>query len=240
MSKITPLLFFLISGICFSQTKLIHGKVLYLNTYQENIDIINFNSKYMTQTNNSGDFTIEAKVGDVLIFMSERFVDQKYKLTSEDFKKPVLTITLVQKPIPLNEVEIAQVKAVKVKSVSYNDVKMAKIQKDASRPKVEGVYTGEMVNGVDFIQIGKMIGKLFKSDKSKEKKTEVVSFKDYAKSNFNESFFSKTLKVAPEDTARFIEYCDADPKSKTVIATDDELTILEFLLTKKAEFDKLK
>ena len=241
MSKLTSILFLLISFLGFSQNEqLISGKISYQNSFQKNIDVINVTTKKATQTNDLGAFIIEAKVDDILVFMSENFVDQKYKLTQEDFEKKILVITLIEKPIPLEEVEITKVKAIKLASVSYNDSKIAKIQKDAAKPKVIGVYTGEMVNGVDFIQIGKMIGKLFKSNKPATVKTESISFKDYAKANFNESFFSKTLKLKPDETSRFLDYCEADPKSKTAIASNDELTILEFLLTKKAGFDKLK
>lgn len=241
MSKITSILFLFISCLGFSQNEqLVSGKVSYQNSYQKNIDVINFTTKKATHTNDLGAFTIEAKLNDILIFMSEDFVDQKYKLTQEDFEKKILVITLIEKPIPLEEVEITQVKAIKLASVSYSDAKIAKIQKDAAKPKVLDVYTGEMVNGVDFIQIGKMIGKLFKSNKPKEVKTEPIGFKEYAKANFNESFFSKTLKLKPDETQRFLEYCEADPQSKTSIASNDELTMLEFLLTKKAGFDKLK
>jgi hypothetical protein len=148
---------------------------------------------------------------------------------------------MVEKPIPLEEVEIQQIKKIKVAAVSYNDIKMTQIQKDAARPKVEGVYTGEMINGVDFVQIGKMIGKLFKGKNLKKDTTEEAKgFKEYALANFNPSFFSKTLKLKSEETIRFLEYCESDPKSKTAIESNDELTILEFLLTKKGEFNKLK
>jgi hypothetical protein len=242
MSKFTTLLFLLISYISFSQTEqLISGKVSYQETFQKNIDVINFTSKKITQTNALGAFSIEAKVNDVLIFMSDNFIDQKYKLTAEDFEKKVLSITLIEKPIPLEEIEIQQVKQLKIAAVSYNDMKMTKIQKDAARPKVEGVYTGEMVNAVDFIQLGKMVGKLFKSNKPKAKKAaETVSFKEYATTNFNPTFFYKTLKLKPEETSRFLEYCQSDPKSTTTVESSYELTVLEFLLAKKAEFDKLK
>jgi hypothetical protein len=242
MSKITSILFLLVSYACFSQNvKLIHGKISYQDSYQKNIDVINFSTRKLTQTNTLGEFTLEAKVGDALIFMSENFADQKYILKQEDFDKSILIIKLVEKPIPLEEVEIAQVKAIKVAGVSYNDVKIAKIEKDATRPKVNDVYTGEMINGVDFIQLGKMVGKLFKSKKPKiEKTAETLSFKDYAKTNFNDSFFTKTLKLQPADTYRFLEYCQSDPESKTVIEKNDELAMLEFLLVKKSQFDKLK
>ena len=220
--------------------QVISGKVSYQDTFQKNIDVINFTTKKITQTNALGAFSIEAKVGDELIFMSDNFADQKYKLTSEDFQKKILIITLVEKPIPLEEVEIQQVKQIKIAAVAYNDIKMTKIQKEAARPKSD-VYTGEMINGVDFIQLGKMLGKLFKSKNPKSKvKEEPMAFKDYALTNFNPSFFSKTLKLKPEETSRFLDYCQTDSKSKTAIESNDELAILEFLLLKKGEFDKLK
>lgn len=240
MTKISTFFFLLFSCTCLSQTtKLIRGQVSYQGSYQQNIEVINYNTKKMTRTNTLGQFEIEAKVGDVLVLLSSHFTDQKYTLSAEDFDKGSVFIKLSENPIPLKEIEILQVKAIKLESVSYNELKMTQIEKQSNAPKVQGVYTGEIENGIDFIQIGKMIGKLFK-DKPKEEKQEAIPFKLYAKSNFNESFFSNTLKVKPEDTGRFLAYCEADPKSKTVTEKNDELAILEFLLTKKAEFDQLK
>jgi len=240
--KTTFLYFCLLAcSLGFSQKeKTIHGKVSFQDTYQKNIDVINFTTRKITQTNDRGEFLIDAKIDDVLIFMSENFVDQKYRLTAEDFEKKTILIKLVEKPIPLDEVEITQVKAIKVAGVSYNDAKMTKIEKDAVKPKVENVYTGEIINGVDFMQLGKMVGSLFKSKKPKEAQQKPIPFKDYAKANFKESFFTKTLKLEPGDKERFIDFCDSDPNSKTVIAKNDELAILEFLMNKKSEFDKLK
>nr|WP_294773579.1 hypothetical protein [uncultured Flavobacterium sp.] len=241
MTKISTFFFLLFSCTCLSQTtKLIRGQVSYQGSYQQNIEVINYNTKKMTRTNTLGQFEIEAKVDDVLVLLSSHFTDQKYTVTAEDFDKAGVFIKLSENPIPLKEVEILQVKAIKLESVSYNELKMAQIEKQSNAPKVQGVYTGEIENGVDFIQIGKMIGKLFKGNKPKEEKQEAIPFILYAKANFNESFFTKTLKVKPEDTGRFLAYCEADPKSKTVTQKNDELTILEFLLTKKAEFDQLK
>lgn len=240
MSKITSLLFLLISCISYSQTeKLIHGKVSYQDSYQKNVDVINFTTKKMTNTNVSGEFDIHAKIGDALILMSENFADQKYILTKEDFEKGSVLIKLIEKPIALDEVEIKLVKDLKMATVSYNDIKMTKIEKEQARPKNTDVYTGEMINGMDFVQIGKMIGKLFKSKKPKTSTTE-VTFTEYSKANFNPSFYTKTLKLKTEDTSRFIDYCQADSKSKTAMESNNELTILEFLMEKKTEFDKLK
>lgn len=241
MSKITSLFFLLISFAAFSQTeKLIHGKVSYQDSYQKNVDVINFTTKKITQTNVSGEFEIHAKMGDALILMSEDFADQKYYLTEKDFENGTVLIQLIEKPIPLNEVEIRQVKAIKLESVTYEGIKMAQLEKQQTNPVNTSVYTGEMPLGADFVQIGKMIGKLFKSKKPKTEKQEPIPFKDYAEANFNPAFYSKTLKLKSEDIKRFLEFCEADPKSKTVTKDNDELAILEFLLEKKTAFDKLK
>ena len=224
----------------FSQSaKNIHGKVSYQDSYQKNVDVINFSTKKITQTNTLGEFDIMVQVNDILIFMSESFIDQKYTVTAQDYEKGAVIIKLVEKPILLKEIEITQLKAIK-EEMSQVDIKTAKIQKDARMPRNKEIYTGEIENGVDFVMIGKMIGKLFKSKDPKPKTEEQITFTEYAKANFNESFFSKTLKLKPEETSRFLAYCEADPKSKTAIESNDELTILEFLLTKKNEFDKLK
>lgn len=240
MSKFTLSFFLFLSFATYSQSsKLIQGKVNYQGSYQKNIDVINFTTKKTTQTNTSGEFQIEAKINDVLVLMSENFADQKYKLTLEDFEKDILKINLTEKPIALEEVEIEHVEPIKRLTVSYEDIKTVQINKDAERPKNKDIYTGEIVNAMDFIEIGKMIGKLFKNKKPKTKIEPTVTFKEYALTNFNETFFITTLKLKPDETSRFLEYCQADPNSKLVIETNDELAILEFLMKKKIDFDKL-
>ncbi|MDN3678137.1 hypothetical protein QWY90_12555 [Flavobacterium paronense] len=241
MAKIISILFLLLSCNCFSQNqKLIHGKVSYQDSYQINVDVINFDTKKITQTNSLGEFDIEAKINDVIVFMSENFADQKYTLTAEDFEKSYFLIKLIEKPIPLEEVEIRQIKAIKMEATSYNGIKMAQLEKQQSNPVNKDIYTGEIPLGMDLIQIGKMIGKLFKHKSVQiADKEGPLSFKEYAKANFEETFFSKTLELKNEEIPRFLDYCQSDPQSKTVIEKD-ELTILEFLLTKKAEFKKIK
>jgi transcription antitermination factor NusG len=241
MPKIIFLLFFSISCVCFSQNqKLIHGKVSYQDSYQKNVDVINFTTKKLTQTNTLGAFDIEAKVDDVIIFMSDSFADQKYTLTAKDFEKGELLVNLIEKPVPLDEVVIRQIKAIKIDATSYNGIKMAQLENQQSNPVNKDIYTGEIPLGMDFIQIGKMIGKLFKSKNPKPKTPEEkISFKEYAKVNFDDSFFFNTLELKKEQVPRFLDYCDADPQSKTV-TEKDELAILEFLLTKKAGFKELK
>lgn len=241
--KLLLLLLLSLSFFCFSQTeKLISGKVSCQGDFIKGVDVINFNSKKNTTTTEFGDFFLIAKANDVLVFISEAYLDKQIIVTQNEIDKNNLVISLIKKPIELKEVEITKTMSLKV-DANYNDFNSIKLEKQQARPTNGSVYTGEIVNGMDFVEIGKMIGRLFKSKapKSKpKKKQEKIEFKDYAKSNFNESFFSKTLALTPDEIHRFLEYCEADPNSKTIIEKNDELSILEFLLTKKEAFKKLK
>ena len=227
---------------CFSQKpKLMYGKVVCNEMPIEKKDVVNLNSKKSSTTDSQGNFTIEVSLDDVLFVLSKDYYDRKITITSADLSKEKWTIALSKKPVELEEIEIERVNTPKGLDVSYNDMKMAKIQKDAERPKNRDVYTGEIENGVDFVQIAKMIGKLFKKKKPKNDASEsTLSFKEYALANFYESFYTETLKLEPSEIFRFLDYCQADPNSILVIKANDELKVLEFLILKKEGFDKLK
>ena len=80
----------------------------------------------------------------------------------------------------------------------------------------------------------------FKKEKTPvEKVVPKPEFKAFAKANYPPDFFSKDLKLKPEETPLFLEFCDADPKSKIIAENPDLLTLMEFLITKNAEFKKL-
>ena len=89
------------------------------------------------------------------------------------------------------------------------------------------------------MRIGGMILDLF--IKKKEYKKEIVSkikFKELVKTNYTETFFVNTLKLKPEEVALFLEFCDADPKSKTVLENTNPLKLMDFLFAKNVEFKK--
>jgi hypothetical protein len=240
----TYIFFFLFTLYGFSQKRItIKGGVSSLETPIKNADIINFTTKKITVTNENGDFYIDAKVNDELFIITKDFIDQKIILSQIDFEKKLIIIILEKKPIELDEVKIDKPKAINLK-LTYNDMATLKIAKENSRPKPIGVYTGEITNGADFVQIGKMIGKgigkLLKGDKKKTKKViKNIDFKEYAKSNFSEEFYTKTLELKPDEIALFLNFCEADSKSKEIIESEDEFTIMDFLVSKKEAFLKI-
>lgn len=194
-------------------------------------------TKKVATTDHNGFFTIWAKVNDELYIISKEYIDRKIVVTQNDFETNNLIIHLSKKPIELEEVKIIKNPLAGYK-VSQGEMDLIKLEKQLSRPVNSSVYTGEIANGIDFIRIGKGIAKLFKNKDIKPPKPQIV-FKDYVKDNFQEDFYIKTLELKPDEIFRFLEFCEADPKAKTIVNSDNKMAVMEFLLTKNKAFKKL-
>jgi len=103
------------------------------------------------------------------------------------------------------------------------------IEKAAKNPKPYGVYDGTIENGMG-MTINLPSGR---------KKIHEIEFKELMKKSYNDSFYIQTLKLKPEEIGLFIEFCDADPKSKTVLKNTNPLKSMDFLMSKKIEFKKM-
>ena len=240
MKRILIFIVFIFSFVGFSQTgKLIYGKVLVGESALSSVDIVNVNSKKITKTDRKGNFNILAKVNDELLIITKEHIDQTIVLTQKEFDKNNLIIRLVKKPIELNEVEVTKVPSAKFK-VSQAELDQTKLAKQASTPKVVGVYDGTIENGIDFVRLGKEVVNLSKNKDNTETTLPPMGFKEYMAANFTNDFYIQKLKLNPDEISLFLSYCDADPKSKIISAHQDGLETTDFLISKNEEFKKLK
>ena len=226
----------------FSQTeKLIKGKVLYEQFPVEKIEVANFNSKKTTITNAAGGFSILVKTGDELIFISKNHDIKKIVLDQKTIDKNNLLISLILKPEELEEVVITKIPSIKLgtdKAYEQGKLDQYAVEKSARSLKT-GVYNGSIENGMDLKRIGGMILKLFIKEKEVVKETPQIEFKQLARSSCDQKFYIETLKLKPEEIALFLQFCDADPKSKILLENSNVLSMMDFLSTKNLEFKKL-
>jgi len=223
--------------IGFSQTeKRISGKVLSEGIALSDIDIVNMSTKKVAVSDNNGHFSILAKVNDELYIISKIHTDRKIVLSQNDFDANNLIVDLSKKPIELEEVKITKSPLGGFK-VSQADIDQITLEKKFTRPVNKSVYTGEIENGVDFVRIAKGIASLFKDKDAKPPKPEIV-FKEYVKDNFQEDFYTKTLRLKPEQVFAFIEFCDADTNAKKIVQNGNQLEVMHFLIVKSEEFKK--
>jgi hypothetical protein len=231
------------SQFSFSQNEeLLQGKVVNQNSPIKGVDIINYTTKVQTITNQFGEFSIAAKKNDLLVFTSKKYELKKLLVNEKLFDKKGFIVYLDLKPEELKEVVITKIDPLKwkkdTKQEQDNRVAVA-LDRAASKPRT-GVYDGTIENGADLIRIGSMIIGLFIKDKEVQKpKTPEIEFATLAKNTCSQKFYLQTLKLKPEEIDLFLQFCDADPKSKIVVSSSNELSMMDFLMVKNAEFKKL-
>ncbi len=165
---------------------------------------------------------------------------KKIILTEKDFNVLLLTIKL--------ETFINQLKEVVVKKIELKP-NLGKIQgiidtkyfdDKQSSPINRTMPILGIENGMDFIRIGKMIGKLFK--KGKPNRVEVVQYGDFSKKaikTMKHSFFTNTLNLKEDEIGLFLIYCENDSKSKSFLKPESQFELIDFLIAKYQEFKKI-
>jgi hypothetical protein len=228
--KLVILSLFFIIQFGFSQTeKPIKGKVTSDDYAIQGVEILNLRSKKTTITNTDGDFSILAKAKDTLMFIAKNYQYKKVILEMEHNEKNKLLISLVRKPEELEEVVVVSKIAFPKIKFDKNIASQLTIEKAAINRKPTGVYDGTIENGMGMtITLG-----------GGRKKIHQIDFKELVKKTNDENYYLEILKLKPEELGLFIEFCDADPKSKTVLENSNPLKILDFLFLKNIEFKKL-
>jgi hypothetical protein len=241
-NKLLLVLVVVSSQFLHSQTeKKVRATVLSNNFALQGIDVINLVSKKTVITNSSGNFAIWANVGDKIMFVSKNYEYKTIVLKEEDLKDPNLVIQLIKKAEELDEVVIQN----KVKAPLIPNMQQlldTQVPDDAYSQKKNPFGTdGSITYGPDIIRIMGKVVKLF--TKPKDKKSKEVYEKDFktlAESKLDQVFFSKYLKLNANEIASFLEFCEADSKSKNIIKNANELELMDFLLAKNNEFKKLQ
>lgn len=91
----------------WSQTrneKLLRGKIVADSVSVVRIDVVNLGNEKVTVTNNKGEFSILAKVDDILVFSSMTLEMKRMLVDEDDLKSETITIYMTPKINELNEV----------------------------------------------------------------------------------------------------------------------------------------
>lgn len=228
---------FLITNYCFSQNqKTVSGTISSENFRLKDVEIINQNSQQITKTDEYGAFKIDAKLNEKITFFLIGYKTKQLTIDAKILDQKLLEIELVKKPIEIEEIVVEQKE--KAWSQDYLDQILNKLYVDDGQtsPKNTMVYDGQTL-GVNMIAVGRLVNKLFKKNE-KAKTQETLSFYDHVTSNFNKKFFLETLKLQEDEIALFLEFCESDPKSQTILGNNTLLS-MDFLIEKNAEFKKM-
>lgn len=232
-AKLLTTISFLTYQLSISQTeKLLHGKVVSQNNVIKGVEVINKTGKISTTTNDLGEFSISANIKDSLFFISKDYIVSGLKVTLQNIETSDLVVNMILKPEELNEVVVSNIN---FKPIQLTSQEIEEIKLNSGRPTGFGTIT----NGIDFIHIGKKIYALLAKEKEIKPKTPEIDFKKLIATSVPSDFFTKDLSLKTEEKELFIEFCDADPKSKLLLEHPNILATMDFLYVKNEEFKKL-
>jgi len=234
------LFYFLSIQSGYSQLETVYkGKVLCDNFPIDKVELINLNTEKSAFSNNAGEFSIVAKPKDIIVFASKLYEIKRITLQYENLNNLVQVVSLIKKPEELNEVIVKKInwKPIGSDKNASNQIALDKMQSQIKNPFI---YDGSITNGMDFIKIGRLLIDLFKKDKPNIKnKIPEIQFYELAKDKNYQEYYTKTLKLKPEEIELFLQFCNADPKSKMVAQNNNTLVMMDFLFAKNLEFKKL-
>jgi len=216
------------------------GQIISDSTMTESIVVYNTNTQKGAVTDAQGYFSIPAKVGDTLVFSGLAIRRKKLVLTetirrAQPFKVPLVSF--------VNELEIVQVAAKNnpVKPDSQRIVDQQYFDDKQSSPKNPFIYDGygAFPNGTNFVRLYKDVVKLVRKSRGESRPMPPIDFSQTVVSQFEYSFFTKTLALDDSVIKLFLVYCEEDPKVKTFTVQTTSFELMDFMITKSAEFKRI-
>ncbi|SEA62980.1 hypothetical protein SAMN05443667_106175 [Flavobacterium gillisiae] len=239
--KLLSILLFLASLSSFSQ--IIKGKVVFKNYSIPKIEVINATSKTLTVSDVNGNFSIAGNTNDILVFVSKEHELKKITITPETLKNKVTIVELELNAEELEEVVITNIQAttltagVAVEQIKRDEITAERADKILKPPMIDDLNINK---GLNLIRIGGFLAGLLKKEKKDvEKEIPETAFTTIAKNSYDQRFYLETLKLHPNEIELFLQFCEADPKSKTVASNNNTLSTMDFLFAKNAEFKKI-
>lgn len=236
--KYLILLFF--PTIMFSQT--INGKVYDNTSTAKGIKVYNLSKKILTYTNSEGDFTMEATVNDTLLFESIFHISKMVRLKETNFKD-IVVFEINKRVNELDEVLLSNEKAENFNPLEYTNVAEEAMKRDIDRNLHLYIPQSSYSNGMNFVALAKMIGKLFKR-KNKPKPVELITYQHldslFKKDDlFNVTLLHKDLKIPEEHANLFLDYCETKNLNKSLISEGQKVILLDSMVNFSKEFLKI-
>lgn len=233
-NQILLFLSFLCFGLVHSQDddrQLLRGKVLYRDSNVVNENVINTTSENATITNANGQFAINVKEGDELVFTAVNYQIRIVKITDEILRNNRLVVEVNEKVTELDEVVVSPENQKKFLEVKSEDFKQYDYETDRSTEVVniaESQQTRGMQDGLNFVNLFKA---LTKSKKSEEGGRVQLKVSEVLRQVYDDEFFVLDLRIPQDKIDNFLYYCDAQMPAQSLLKKDNEFQLIDFLVS---------
>ena len=226
----------LITVLVFGQQrKPIKGRLLYKNTSVVAANVINNTDQSTTITDENGEFEIDVAQGDEVIFSSVQYKIRSVIISDEILAKNRLVVSVNENINELKEVVVTSEDVEQYLDLIEEQFKGFDYERDKSSQLVNRLSDHRlMTNGIDFVNIAKLIGKAFanktKEEQMKLKPSEVLPYV------FDADFFEIDLELRKDQVIGFLEYLDTQMKSSNLLKQSKQFQLIDFLINKSKDY----
>ena len=237
--RIKILFLFLSLQFAYNQDReLIQGKVIYRNINVVAANVINNTSQNTTITDDLGEFQIYAREGDEIIFSSVQYIIRTVRITDEIIKNKRLTVQINERIRELDEVVITpdntekflDLKEEEFKGFDYIADKSTRVQNNLTE-------TRQLKNGVDFVNIFKLLKTIIDSKSEEEKESLLAS--EVIPYLLEDDFFTESLLLASSQIIDFLIYIDSRPNSVDILLEKNQFLLIDFLLNESIRYKEI-
>ena len=239
MKKNLLLLFLLPLMVMGQERKLIKGQLIYRNHNVVAANVVNNTAQLNTITDAEGAFEIPVALGDEVVFSSVQYLIRTVEITPEILKKNRLIITVNEKINALEEVVVTPENTEKFLDLKEEEFESYDYNKDKSTKLENTIVTqGQLRNGLNIINIAKLIAKAV-SNKSQEEKqklkpSEILTYV------FSDEFFVNDLALKNDQVTGFLEHIDKNLPSQQLLKTGQQFQLIDYLISESQKYiDKL-
>ena len=235
--KFKLLIFFLIfQVIAFAQDRIpIKGRLIYRNVNVVAANVVNITAQINTITDGEGAFEILVKTGDEVVFSSVQYMIRTVEITPEIIQKNRLIIKVNEKINALEEVVITPDDAEKFLNLKEEEFKGFDYERDKStRLENTIVRQGQLNNGLNLINVAKLIAKIVSNKTEEEKRnlkpSEVLSYV------FDISFFKSDLELRDDQIVGFLEHIDDNLPSQKLLNQSQQFQLIDYLIMQSKKY----
>ena len=234
--KIIHILLFLLPILVIGQDrKPIKGHLIYRNRNVIAANVVNNTAQLNTITDGEGGFEIPVALGDEVVFSSVQYLIRTVEITPEILKKNRLIITVNEKINALEEVVVTPDNVEKFLDLKEEEFEGYDYNRDKSTKLENTIVTqGQLRNGLNIINIAKLIAKAVsnktKEEKQKIKPSEILTYV------FSDEFFHKDLRLKNDEVTGFLEYIDENLPSQKLLKTGQQFQLIDYLISESQNY----
>ncbi len=217
----------------------LRGQVLYRSNYVVNENVINITTQKATITDKNGEFLINVKKGDELVFSAVNYKIKSVIITDEIIKNKRLVVEVNEKVTQLSEVVVGPENKEAFLKLQNEEFKRFDYEADQST-EIENTTLSlserGLKNGANFVNIFKAI---FKSNKNNDTTTEKdLKISQILRQVYEDDFFVKDLGIPSDKIGEFLYYCDGKMPAQSLLKKSNEFELIDFLVNQSQAYLK--